>query len=192
MPFAFSRSKMVGKMLAIKEAIVVEGRDDLTRLRTCVDAHIITTHGFGITEATYREIAYAVERTGVIVLTDPDYAGEQIRTRINRRIPGVKHAFITREEGTRADNVGVENASCEAILEALSKVRTLSEKQGDFEPSDLVLLGLSGHPDAVERRNLLGKKLGIGYANARGFLERLNHYGITRAELADALDELGW
>ncbi len=179
-------------MITVKETIVVEGRDDLTRLRTCLDAHIIITHGFGITEAIYREIAYAVERTGAIVLTDPDYAGEQIRSRINRRIPGVKHAFITREEGTLDDNVGVENASCGAILEALAKVRTLSEKPGDYTPADLVMLGLSGHPQAVERRNQLGKVLGIGYANARGFLERLNHYGITRQELADALDELGW
>ena len=36
--------------LEIKEAIVVEGRDDTAALRKVTDALIIETHGFGIKE----------------------------------------------------------------------------------------------------------------------------------------------
>ena len=36
----------------------------------------------------------------------------------------------------------------------------------------------------------LGKKLGIGYCNAKQFLNRLNNYGIEREEFEAALKEL--
>jgi ribonuclease M5 len=42
--------------------------------------------------------------------------------------------------------------------------------------------GLNGSDDAGVRRSLLGATLGIGYANAKTFLQRLNNYGVTRAE----------
>ncbi|MGL5513886.1 MAG: DUF4093 domain-containing protein, partial [Sporomusa sp.] len=32
--------------------------------------------------------------------------------------------------------------------------------------------------------------LGIGYANAKNFLYRLNHYGVTRREFNSALEQI--
>ena len=40
---------------------------------------------------------------------------------------------------------------------------------------------------AGERRAKLGAALGVGYANAKTFLRRLNHYGVTREEFSAAL-----
>lgn len=48
----------------------------------------------------------------------------------------------------------------------------------------------SGARDAAQRRNVVGKTLGIGYANAKGFLYRLNNYGVTREEFNAAVNEL--
>ena len=39
--------------LKIKEAIVVEGRDDTAVLKQVTDALIIETHGFGIAKTTW-------------------------------------------------------------------------------------------------------------------------------------------
>ena len=36
-----------------------------------------------------------------------------------------------------------------------------------------------------------GDQLGIGYGNAKRFLERLNSYGVTRSEFDEALAQLG-
>ena len=36
----------------------------------------------------------------------------------------------------------------------------------------------------------LGAILGIGFANAKNFLKRLNHYGVTREEFDNAIDSL--
>jgi ribonuclease M5 len=59
-----------------------------------------------------------------------------------------------------------------------------------FAAADLQAHGLSGAPDAAERRARLGELLGIGYGTAKKFLRRLNTYGVTRAEFDAALARL--
>ena len=75
--------------MKIREIIVVEGRDDTTAVRRSVDAVTIETHGYGISAATWKLIDKAYHEKGIIVFTDPDHAGEQIRRRYRERIaPG--------------------------------------------------------------------------------------------------------
>lgn len=50
---------------------------------------------------------------------------------------------------------------------------------------------LNGSPRASARRDALGAVLGIGYGNAKKFLERLNHYGVSREEFLAALKTIG-
>ncbi|OPL07502.1 MAG: DNA primase [delta proteobacterium ML8_F1] len=175
----------------INEIIVVEGRDDQINLKKYVEAEIIVTHGFGIREETIRRIQLAAQKKGIIIFTDPDFAGEAIRKRINQMVKGAKHAFISAEEATRGNDIGIENASGEAILKALKKVRTFGEIQEPlFSRTDLIQAGLVGEADAACRRDRLGHYLGIGYTNGKQFLYRLNHYGITREEFQRGLEEL--
>ncbi|QXM06867.1 ribonuclease M5 [Crassaminicella indica] len=175
----------------IKEVIVVEGRDDMIAVKKAVDAEIIITHGFGITEDVYKRIAFAQKRKGVIIFTDPDHAGEKIRKNISKRIKGCKHAFLPREQATKNGDIGIENASSENIIAALNKVRTESEEKRDvFKQIDLIRNDLIGSHEASRRRDELGKILGVGYANAKQFLNRLNNYGVTREEFEKALKKL--
>lgn len=78
----------------IKEVIVVEGRDDITAVKQAVDAELIAVGGFGINAKVIERIKEAQKRKGVIVLTDPDFAGEKIRSIISKRVKGIKHAYI--------------------------------------------------------------------------------------------------
>lgn len=175
----------------IKEVIVVEGRDDAIAVKRAVDAEIITTHGYGFSKHTLKQIEFAQERKGVIIFTDPDHAGEEIRKRISARIKGCKHAFLPREEATKNGDIGIENASPENIRAALEKVRTESSiVRREFTQSDLIKNDLIGNDKAGYRRDQLGKLLGIGYANGKQFLNRLNNYGITRDEFQDALTKI--
>ena len=59
-----------------------------------------------------------------------------------------------------------------------------------FTSADLMVNNLSGAAEASVRRAKLGAALGLGYANAKVFLKRLNHYGITREEFEQAVAEL--
>ncbi len=175
----------------IKEVIVVEGKDDEAAVKRAVDAQILITHGFGISSKTWKKIEEAYRRCGIIIFTDPDHAGENIRRKLTERFPEAKHAFISREAGTKDDDIGVENASPEAIRKALEKVRTEQPPKEDlFSMADMVELGLSAGEGAGDRRGRLGEILGIGYGNTRTFLKRLNHYGVTEEEFAEALKKL--
>ncbi|MDU7905145.1 MAG: DUF4093 domain-containing protein, partial [Peptostreptococcaceae bacterium] len=44
--------------------------------------------------------------------------------------------------------------------------------------------------DASHRRDKLGMILGIGYGNAKQFLNRLNNYGVSREEFEKSLETL--
>ena len=175
----------------IKEVIVVEGRDDVTAVKRAVNAEIISTGGFGFPKGVMERIIEAQKRRGVIIFTDPDHAGEKIRKRISNAVSGCKHAFLPREEAIKDGDIGIENASPENILKALSKVRSEVECETiEFERLDLIRNGLIGSDKAGQRRDELGKILGIGYGNAKQFLNRLNNYGVTREEFEESLKNI--
>lgn len=174
-----------------KEVIVVEGRDDAVAVQRAVDAEVIITHGFGINEDTINRIKFAHQRKGIIIFTDPDYAGEKIRQIISKKIKGCKHAFLPRQQATKNGDIGIENASPENIRIALEKVRTESPfYRKEFKQEDLIKNDLLGSKRSSERRDALGKHLGIGYANAKQFLNRLNYYSITREEFEEGIEKI--
>lgn len=171
----------------IKELIVVEGKNDAAAVKKAVAADIIITSGFGITKQTLELIRKAVEKQGVIILTDPDFMGEKIRRIIADKVKGVKHAFIPAEDAEYENDIGVENASPEAILKALSMAKAESgDKRIEFTVADMVEYGLTGLQESAKARARLGAALGIGYANSKQFLNRLNVYGISREEFEAA------
>ncbi|MCD6435749.1 MAG: ribonuclease M5 [Clostridiales bacterium] len=177
--------------MKINEVIIVEGRDDVINLKQYIDAEMIITHGFGIRSETIERIKLAAKNRGIIIFTDPDYAGEQIRKRINDEVPGAKHAFISKEDALKNDNIGVENAGEKAIINALKKVHRFEKTlKKEFNQSDLLKNALIGAKDSASRRNNVGKILGIGYANGKQFLNRLNGYGIKREDFEKALKEV--
>lgn len=175
----------------IKEVIVVEGRDDITAVKRAVDAEVIAVGGFGINGRVIEKIKEAQKRQGVIILTDPDFAGEKIRKIISKRVPDAKHAYIPRAEGTKDGDIGVENASPETIIRALESAKfEIKEKREEFNIEDMFFFKLTGDNKSKERREALGKELGIGYGNANAFLSRLNNYGITREEFVQAISKI--
>lgn len=175
----------------IKEVLIVEGKMDVVAVKRAVEADCIVTGGFTLNVRTLNDIAQAYERRGIIILTDPDTAGEKIRRFLSARFPAAKHAFIPREAATAHDDVGVEQAAPGAIQAALAKVRTLGWASTEaFSAADMAAAGLSGVAAARERRAILGAALGVGYANAKTFLQRLNHYGVTRQEFDAAVADL--
>lgn len=175
----------------IKEVLVVEGKMDVVAIDKAVEADCIITEGFNLKPQALDSIAKAYQKRGIIIMTDPDSAGERIRRFLTKRFPEAKHAFIPKEDATANNDIGIEQASPEAIRTALAKVRTMDwEPTNNFTGADLLKAGISGSPAASEKRAKLGAVLGIGYANAKTFLHRLNHYGITRQEFQQAVAEL--
>ena len=176
----------------IKEIIVVEGKDDISAIKKAVDAEVISTSGYHISKQTLKRIETAEKNRGIIIFTDPDFAGEKIRERLSKLFKNAKHAFLPQEDAIRKDDIGIENAKPESIIEALSKARVEKiAKENLFDREDMIAFGLLGSDNSSERRQRLGKILGIGYGNAKQFLKRLNNYGISREEFIEGIEKIG-
>lgn len=164
--------------IRIKEAILVEGRYDKNTLSQIVDAPILESSGFGIFKdkaqlALLRQVA---QTRGLIVLTDSDGAGFLIRSHIKSAIPSgyLKQAYIPDIFGKerrkaapgKEGKLGVEGMPREILLDALRKAGATIEDQasqpvGQITKQDMMELGLSGGPNAGEKRLALVKKLGL-------------------------------
>jgi ribonuclease M5 len=178
--------------MGIKETIVVEGRDDTAAINRAVEAHTIETHGFGISKDTWQLIQKAYDTTGIIVFTDPDYAGEQIRKRIMERFPNAGQAYLDRQDASASGDVGIENGSPEAIREALSKCKYMNRDEPEiFTREDLIAAGLWGRANSTVKRRQVGKILGIGYGNCNSFLKKLNQFLISKDEFNEAIHHIG-
>lgn len=175
----------------LKEVIVVEGKQDIVAVKKALDADCIATHGFNLAPETLNLIDKAYKKRGIVILTDPDSAGERIRRFLTKRFPEAKHAYVPRAKATAHGDIGIEQASIEAITDALAKLQcSQMEVKVEFTLQDLIEAGLTGRPDSAERRGILGEVLGIGYANAKTFVQRLNHYSVSREAFHQALTQL--
>lgn len=176
----------------IREAIVVEGRDDENVVSRAYDTLIICTHGFGITGETWALIAKAYEEKGIIVLTDPDFSGEEIRKKLTAKFPDAKQAYMPRGAATKGDDIGVENATPEDVIEAVETAHStfLKENTRMVTEAELERLGLVGYADSAHRREQTAAVLGIGYGNGKTFLKKINAFGIGVDELNRAVDTI--
>lgn len=102
----------------IKEMIVVEGKNDTSKLKTFFDCDTIETGGDHVSKEVLDRIEAAANRRGIIVFTDPDTAGEHIRRLIKERIPEAKHAFIAKSKA-KTDKKSVLNMQERKILRRL-------------------------------------------------------------------------
>ena len=148
--------------MKINEFIVVEGRDDIERVKRAVECDTIETNGSAINEQTLEVIRNAQQSRGVIVLTDPDFPGDKIRSTITEHVKGVKHAYIDREKLKIKREIGVEHADLIDIKEALMHVSSpFDEAYESIDKSVLIELGLIVGKDARRRREILSRKLRI-------------------------------
>ena len=180
-------------LLRIRETVIVEGRDDTINLKKAVDCFTIETHGFGIRRETWDAIEKAYRERGIIIFTDPDHSGEEIRRKLTEAFPDAGQAYIARCDALKKGDIGVENAEPEVIVESLQKAIShmkkpaVQQEESDITMQDLEKLGLSGGSGSRELREMAGKYLGIGYANAKGCLTKLKGFGIKREELNEAV-----
>ena len=131
------------------------------------------------------------KRCGIIIFTDPDFAGKKIRAKISKEIPNAKHAYLDRKKAIKKGDLGVENASKEDIIEALKNAHaTKSEKREEFTMKDLLDNDLTLTNDSRNRREKLGDILSIGYFNSKQLLSKLNSFGISREEFESAVEKL--
>ena len=163
-------------MIHIREAVIVEGRYDKIKLSALTDALVIETNGFGIyKDAEKRDFIQklAAER-GIVILTDSDNAGRQIRSYLCSFIPNeqIRHAYIPDIYGkekrktvpSKEGKLGVEGVPGEVLLRALNEAGVVTgehSRQPRLTPADLMALGLTGCANSAALRRRLLMALGL-------------------------------
>lgn len=174
--------------MRINEVIVVEGKNDATRLKQIFDVETIITNGSEISQETLNLIKEVNDTKGVIVFCDPDYPGEKIRSKIIELVPNAKHAYIAKNKAV--DNikhkVGVEHASDKDIIESLKSVVSYQE-HSSLSWQEYLLCGFSGNKELRER---FCSYLNIGTANTKTLFKRLNMLNLTYDDINKIMEEL--
>lgn len=179
--------------LSLPIPVVVEGKYDKIKLSQVIDAHIITTDGFGIFNkkekaALLRRLA---EKHGIVVLTDSDRGGRQIRSYLSSILPRDKiyDLHIPKIEGkerrkkspSAAGTLGVEGMDekllrelFEAFIRRMGLVGEAAVKSGEITKAMLFKWGLTG-AGSSEARDKMCRELGMPDGmNASAFMGACN------------------
>lgn len=189
--------------LFIPLPIIVEGKYDKIKLSSVIDGTVITTDGFALFRqkekaALLRRLA---SEKGVIVLTDADGGGKQIRSFLSGILPKEKvyHLYIPRIEGkerrknkpSRSGVLGVEGMDTSVLISLLAPFATEGEckKRGGIDKRRFYLDGLCGTANAGERRRALCLALSLPPdLSANALLSAINLL-YTEEEYEKVLDE---
>ena len=195
-------------MYKIKEAIIVEGTYDKAKLAGFIDGVILTTHGFAVyTNPDFINTIKELARTcGIVILTDSDSAGMKIRNFVKQHAADgvVYHAYVPDVAGKERRKskpsseglLGVEGMSEDIIIKALrasgATIDDVSDsgKDSRITKADLYFLGLSGTPDASERRVALCKRLNIPIRLSANMLLDVLNRTVSYEELEEMAAEM--
>ena len=191
--------------LKVAQAIVVEGKYDKIKLSAVVDGVIICTNGFGIykDKTTAELIRFYARTSGIIILTDSDSAGFQIRNHLKGLIQGgkVTNLYIPEIFGkekrkslpSKEGKLGVEGIDADILRDVFERSGVLSQqapKGKKLTKSDLYDLGLSGRSNSSFLRKELCKKLGLPCSlSANALIDHLELLGES-VDLSELVDEI--
>ncbi len=164
-------------MIRLKQAVIVEGKYDKITLENLIDATILVTNGFGIfKDAEKRQLIRTLAKTcGIIILTDSDQAGQQIRRFIknicadgqitNVYIPQLSGRERRKTAASKEGFLGVEGMTPAVLEEAFRKSGVLQETVPNagrkITKNDLYFMGLSGHENSAAARAELSAYLNL-------------------------------
>ncbi len=174
--------------------IIVEGKYDKNTLSQIFDARIFTLGGFGVFNSKEKQsLLRRIAKDGVILLTDSDGGGRQIRSFLLGILPPdkVKNVYIPVIEGkekrktkaSRSGVLGVEGMSRDVLERLLApfvddggRVELSARNDGKMITKvDFYLDGLSGKDNSSERRCALCRHFDLPEdMTAKALIEALN------------------
>ncbi len=176
--------------IKIKETIIVEGKNDKKKLLSFLKCDVITTNGSALNQKVLNLIKIASDKNGVIIFTDPDYQGKQIRQKIQHFLNNkCQHAFLKIEDaaGPRK-KIGIEHASTTAINKSLKNIITFHNNEPSILWSEYCQLNLISNPNSAQLRHLVTDHFDMLYCNGKQLFKRLQMMRISADEVAQILN----
>ena len=167
--------------------VIVEGRYDKSAILSMFSGVVITTEGFGIFNSREKQsLIRRIASDGMIVLTDSDGGGKQIRAFLSGLAPREKiiDLYIPKVEGKeprkthrgKAGLLGVEGVGGEILRSVLMPfTEGVAQRRGDITSFDMFRLGLSGTDNSSFLRDAVLRELMLPDGmSAKAALEALN------------------
>ena len=191
---AVLKGKIMGKINTdmslprIKLPVIVEGRYDKSAILGMFSGTVITTDGFGVFNSREKQaLIKRIAENGIIILTDSDGGGKQIRSFLTGLVPKDKifQLYIPRVEGKerrkthrgRAGLLGVEGIGKEVLRKLLIPFTDGSCEvvRGSITNFNMFVLGLSGSDNSLAKRDAVCRELSLPEGmSAKAFLEAVN------------------
>ena len=180
----------MAERLRLKLPLIVEGRYDKSALSGFVDGVILTTGGFSIfNDKEKQALIRRISDDGIVVLTDSDGGGRQIRSFLSGILPSDKihHIFIPRIAGkekrkrapSKSGTLGVEGMTREVLERLLLPFCIDTDKptspKKEVTKTDFYLDGLSGSDGASLKRAEICRMAGLPEdMTSKALLEAIN------------------
>lgn len=170
----------------IDGVLIVEGANDVSYLSSFLDALYFITNGLDISIDKIKFLKEASKVNKLIILADPDEAGENIRNKLKKEIEGIYVALINGKSRLNYKKHGVAEAKKEDILEALNQYKT--DKDLVKEKYDLAkYISLSGEPKKI--KDIIINKYHLIHGNNKNIENQLNILKIKKEEVWKLIDQ---
>ena len=175
--------------------LIVEGKYDKCTLSSLFSGLIITLDGFSVFNSKEKQLTLRrIAENGIIVLTDSDGGGRQLRSFVSGILPQgkVKHVYIPKIpgkerrkiKGSKEGYLGVEGMEPELLLKILSPFTMEEEKllvseEKDVSSAEFYLDGFSGTENSSKRREELSALFELPCdMSAKALLNAINILGL--------------
>lgn len=165
----------------INHVLVVEGKTDASYISSFYDVDIIVTNGYELDKSTIDFLNILSKIRPLLVLTDPDEAGEIIRSRI--QLNNITHLKINENKCNKHNKHGVAECEKEALINYLNPYVCEKTNYHKITINNLLNLDLNNKLN----REKFCKKHHLGNCNLKTLLKRLNmlQFDIEKVEKYD-------
>ncbi|MBO4286244.1 MAG: DUF4093 domain-containing protein [Bacilli bacterium] len=158
----------------IDHVLIVEGNSDKAKILSLFDASIFVTNGYDVDEGLIKLLS---EHRKILVLTDDDDAGKQIRSKINNLVK-CENVEISASACDKHHKHGVAESNKEALFNAL-KPYVVNKKEREYITNiDLYNAGIN----SKRQRDNICHKLSINRYSQKQLLEIINIIGLKIEE----------
>ncbi len=178
-------------LIKLNMPIIVEGKYDKITLENVVDTLIISINGFRIfkDKEMCNLIRTLANRTGIIIMTDSDSAGQVIRNHIkniaadgkiiNVYVPQLVGKEKRKSAPSKEGFLGVEGISKDLLYETFLKYGInggeVDDSRHKITSADFYELGLCGREDSAKKRKALIGSLNLPQnLSSKALLEVIN------------------
>ena len=164
----------------IDHLLIVEGNSDKAKILSLFDASIFVTNGYDVDEGLIKLLS---QHRKLLVLTDDDEAGKQIRNKINN-ITKCENVEVPSSSCNKHHKHGVAECDKDVLFNALKPYITDKKERESITNVDLYNAGIN----SKRQRDNICDKLSINRYSQKQLLEIINIIGLKIEEIKKYAD----